>query len=373
MNGGPRNGSGGATAAGGTPAAMAGQTGSGPGGGSGVVSSGGTPGSGGDSGSGGIPGSGGSSNTAGPLISNVQMLAAVSDIEPLAVGSNGVSLLQYSTAGDAIVLYIDWSGNVASWYRNSKASYAYAAASGAHQVDLLYTNAGYEIYEDGNPQDLAGSNGTYKESLTASAQGFAWVNFAATGSPPVTSKLGSIILQSWSGSRSSLTDALRYRSRPQMSDKLIAYVEYASITPGTIGQIRVQGLEPGAVAITASPSANHQDRPATDGDWVVWEEYLTSTDSVIRGRNVTTGEIRDLSSSVGFRTSADIKGNLVVWQDERSGGGEIYLNDLGTASGERVVVSGKGYAASPRLTADGLVWIESYSGSTAIVKAAWAF
>jgi len=366
---GAMNGGGGRTGSGGAPGSTGGVMSSGGAAGGGLASA-----SGGASGAGGRPGSGGSSGSASAAaIKNVQMLATLTDIEPLAVGTNGVSLLQYAASGEAIVLYVDWSGTSTTWYRNSRASYAYPAASGVRQVDLLYVNAGYEIDEDGKAQDVSGTVTTYKEYLTANSQGFAWVNFETTGSPPMTSKLGSIVLQSWTGSRSSLTDASRYRSRPQMSESLIAYVEYASTAPGTVGQVRFQALGPGAVASPAAASAYHQDRPATDGDWVVWEEYPTSTDAVIRARNVTTGEVRTLSASVGFRTSPDIKGNLVVWQDERSGSGEIYMNDLGTTAGERVVVSGKGYSAAPRLTADGLVWIESYGGSTGLVKASWAY
>ena len=43
----------------------------------------------------------------------------------------------------------------------------------------------------------------------------------------------------------------------------------------------------------AAKSSYHQDRPAIDGDWVVWEEYLSSSDSVIRARNLSTGEVLD--------------------------------------------------------------------------------
>jgi beta propeller repeat protein len=333
-----------------------------------VTSSGGGLGSGGVASSGGATGSGGAS---GPLIGNLQMLATLNDIQPLAVGTNGVSVLQYSNAGEALVLYVDWSGKATTWYRTARSSYGYLGASGAQHVALLYTSARYEIALNGDAQDLSGSATTYKESITANGRGFAWVNFEAMGSPPVTSMTGSIVLQDWAGGRIALTDALRYRSRPQMSDDWLVYVEYASIAPGSIGQIQVQGLTAGAVAKPAAASAHHQDRPVTDGDWVVWEEYLSSKDSVIRARNITSGEVRDLSSLVGFRTSPDIKGTRVVWQDERSGGGEIYLNDLATTGGERVVVSGKGYSAAPRLTSDGLVWIESYSGSTGLVKATW--
>jgi beta propeller repeat protein len=170
--------------------------------------------------------------------------------------------------------------------------------------------------------------------------------------------------------RSVLTDPLLYRARVDLSRTHVAFVEYASTAPGSVGQIVVLPLAGGA-AIPAAPSAHHQDRPAIDGDWVVWEEYLSSADSVIRARNLTTGEVRDLSATTGFRTNPDILGTRVIWEDQRSGNGDIYLSDLADADGDHVVVSGAGHSAATRLTDDGLVWIETAGDNMGLMRARW--
>ena len=105
---------------------------------------------------------------------------------------------------------------------------------------------------------------------------------------------------------------------------------------------------------------------------MVWEEYVSSTDSVIRVRNLSTGEVRDLSAKMGFRTNPDVVGTRVVWEDDSSGNGEIHFTDLASNTGEHVAIGGKGYATAARLTSDGLVWIEIVGSEMGLLKARWA-
>jgi beta propeller repeat protein len=133
----------------------------------------------------------------------------------------------------------------------------------------------------------------------------------------------------------------------------------------------VQPLAGGA-AIAVAPGNRHQDRPAVDGDWVVWEEYLDGSSSVIRARNLSSGQVRDLSATTGFRTNPDIRGSRVIWEDQRSGNGDIYFADVSDDRGERVAVSGPGHSAAGRLSGDGLVWIETNAGKVGLVRARWS-
>jgi beta propeller repeat protein len=231
----------------------------------------------------------------------------------------------------------------------------------------------YGVYEDGATAELSGTPNEYKELLSANEQGFAWIDYANVVPSQVANffglnSYGAVVYQTYDGSRTTLTDDQRFRERIDLSDKYVAYVEYADKMSN--GQIMVQPLAGGA-AMAAAASPNHQDRPAINGDWVVWEEYLNDTDAVIRARNLATGEVRDLSSNKGFRTNPDVLGTRVVWEDQRSGDGDIYYTDLATDDGEQIAVSGSGYSTAARLASDGLVWIEISGKSMGLMRASW--
>ncbi|HTM44629.1 MAG TPA: hypothetical protein VL137_06715 [Polyangiaceae bacterium] len=317
-------------------------------------------------------------DASGSLVTSVQVLAdALTSVELPAVGDDGVSLVQYLSTTHADVLHVDWNGVQTQWYQSGNAYYIYTGASGSHHLGTLQSTALYPIHEDGGEMDVSGTPTTFKEFLAVNGQGFAWVNYPqrAMHIPPVGGQtmadLGEVVFQTFTGTRTILTDNLRYRNRIDLSATDLAFVEYADTNPGTVGQIGVQPLTGGAEVI-AAPSANHQDRPAIDGDWVVWEEYLNTTDSVIRGRNLVTGEVRDLSGTSGFRTNPDIRGTRVVWEDQRGSDSDIYMIDLADGQPERIVISGTGYSTGARLTADGLVWIEIVGSDIGLLSATFA-
>jgi beta propeller repeat protein len=370
-----------------------------PAGGSGGSSSGAAGGAGGVGGAGGTPtgtggagpgtgGAGTGSGGAGATGGTPAPAAAIQDLEVLidglgtiqlpAVGSSGVSLLQYASSGTAFVREVEWSRATRAWHESSAARFIYTAASGNRYLSLLYAGSSYGIYANGTAAEMSGTPASYKEFLAANDDGFAWVDYATTqgggrpqpGGGPGNTPMGKIVFQSWAGARSAVTDALRYRARLDLSGTHVAYVEYASTAAGSIGQVMVQPLAGGA-AIAVAPGSHHQDRPSIDGDWVVWEEYLDATSSVIRARQLSTGQVRDLSARTAFRTNPDVRGSRVIWEDQRSGNGDIYFTDV-TGGGERVAVSGAGHSAAARLTDDGLVWIETNAGKVGLLRARWA-
>jgi beta propeller repeat protein len=304
------------------------------------------------------------------------LIDALSAISVPAVGSAGVSLVQYTAAGTAFTLHVAWGGALTRLHETAQARYIYTAASGARGADLVYGTNSYGVYADGGARELSGTPASYKEFLAANAQGLVWVDYGIVkphggGVPVGAPTLGAVVFSTWDGARRDLTDALRYRARPDLSATHVVYVEYASTAAGSLGQIVAQPLAGGS-PVTVSASPHHQDRPAVDGDWVVWEEYLSSTDAVIRARNLTTGETRDLSPSTGFRTNPDVLGTRVVWEDQRTGNGDLHYADLVGPGGDHVAISGKGHSTGARLTADGLVWIESNGGNTGLLQARWA-
>lgn len=317
------------------------------------------------------------------LITGIQILVdGLSAIHVPAVGSERVSLLQYTSTGTAMAIHVTWDKVVGRWYESSGATHIYLAASGTHHVGLLYLSGSYPIQENGGTSELSGTPSTYKEFVAANDAGYAWIDYGqvsggggggpgAGGGGGTPTALGTVMYQTWQGARTPLTDNLRYRSRVDISSTHAAYVEYASTTTGTPGQIVVQPLSGGGAQVVAA-SANHQDRPAIDGSWVVWEEYLNSTDAVIRAKNLTTGEVRNLSASTGFRTNPDVRGTRVVWEDQRSGNGDIYTYDLAAGKGEQIAVSGTGHSSGARLSADGLVWIETNGTNMGLLWARWA-
>lgn len=303
------------------------------------------------------------------------LLQGLGSIELLAVGRDGVSLVQYTGAESAVVLHVAWSGALEVRHEAARARYADTAASGTRHAALLHASGTYGIYENGGMDELSGFPAAYKEFLSANGAGLSWIEYAPRGmaqaGPAVAAQpFGAVVLQTTGGARSVLTDAQRYRARIDLSETHVAFVEYASIAAGTPGQIVVQPLAGGA-PIAVAPSANHQDRPAIDGDWVVWEEYLGPTDAVIRARNLVTSEIRELSASTGFRTNADIRGTRVVWEDQQSGRGDIYFTDLASGAPARPAVSGRGHSGGVRLTEDGLVWTEAQDQHIGLMYARW--
>jgi beta propeller repeat protein len=313
---------------------------------------------------------------ASSTIEHIQVLLdSLTNTDVPAVGSNGVSIMQYPASNEAAVLHVDWSRATHWFYKTDRAYHVYTAASADRNISLLYTMSSYGIYQDGSAAELSGMPMVYKEFLSASDQGYAWVDYA-NGTPGKMPNVfgvqtyGAIVFQTWAGDRSMLTDDQRYRARIDLSQKHVAFVEYASTDPGGVGQVMVQPLDGGA-AVVAAPSSNHQDRPAIDGDWVVWEEYLSDTDSVIRARNLATDEVRDVSANKGFRTNPDLLGTLVVWEDQRGGDGDIYYADLAGSDGEKVAVSGPGHSTGARLTSDGLVWIEISGDTMGLLLASW--
>lgn len=304
---------------------------------------------------------------AGPAASTVldrfEVLADdLRSIERPAVGTAGVSLLQHQGASRALILSVRWDQGSDRWYASSGAYHAFSAAYLDQHFALLHAES-YGIFANGGGAELSTTPGSYKEFLAASAAGIAWVDY------PEGESLGEVVLQDTGGARTVLSDRLRYRASVALSPTHAAFVEYPSTEPGSFGQVMIVPLAGGG-PFPAAPSPHHQDHPAMDGEWLVFEEYRSESDAVIRAINVASGETRELSTDVGFRSHADIQGTRVAWEDYRNSNGDIYWTDL-TVGTEQPLITGVGHSAFPRLSTEGVVWVESAGSQVALARARW--
>lgn len=330
-----------------------------------------------------------SSASSAIALTNVHVLTNLNSIQVPAISTQGVHLTQFQNDGTLGVLAVTWEGQSQWIHTVMGLKFAYTTGSGSHRGTLLDQGTSWPLYADVINAMGDGSN-RYKENLTSNAQGMYWVDYGVverggaggnggsgtggTGTGGMSSSTtgviaGKIYFQAWNGGATSvLTDSIPYRTRLDASDTHLAWVEYA---PGaTIGQIKYMNLNTKQITLAAS-SSHHQDRPAIDGDYLVWEEYLDASNAVIRSLQISTGKVRDISSNVGFRTNPDILAGRAIWEDQRTGNGDIWYHDLIHGTTEQILVSGTGHSAGVRLYKDKVVWTESNGSAMGLVVGTW--
>lgn len=330
-----------------------------------------------------------SSASLGIALTNVHVLTNLNSIQVPATSTQGVHLTQFQNDGTLGVLAVTWEGQSQWIHTVMGLKYAFTTGSDSHRGTLLDQGTSWPLYADVVNAMGDGSN-RYKENLTSNAQGMYWVDYGVverggsggnggsgtggtgtggTSSSTVGVIAGKIYFQPWSGGTTSvLTDSIPYRTRLDASGTHLAWVEYA---PGaTIGQIKYMNLVTKQITLATS-SSHHQDRPAIDGDYLVWEEYLDASNAVIRSLQLSTGTVRDISSNVGFRTNPDILAGRAIWEDQRTGNGDLWYHDLIRGTTEQLLVSGVGHSAGVRLYKDKVVWIESNGTAMGLVVGTW--
>jgi beta propeller repeat protein len=307
-------------------------------------------------------------------LQGLRVLANLTDITLPAVGDEGITLLQTQTTGIFGIRNIAWDGT-SSWPQTDAGIYfAYTTASTTHSASLLQkSTSSWTIIADGS-LSLGTSPVNYKEALASNENQIFWVDYGIVSTVPTAGRpkptvKGQILSQTWiGGAIDTLSDNIPYRARLDASASHLAWVEYP--VGALVGKIALMDLGTGSV-IYPSPSSSHQDRPAVDGDYVVWEEYLGDSNAVIRSYQISTGLTQDLSSRTGFRTSPDILGPRVVWEDQRTGNGDIWMFDLSQSLPEQILVSGAGHSTGARLWGNKLIWIESSPTAMGLVQASW--
>lgn len=313
-------------------------------------------------------------------LSNLKILTSLNSIQLPAFSTQGIHLQQFQNDGTLGVLAVSWDGQSQWMHTEAGLKYAFTTGSGSHRASLLNLGMSWPLYADVSTMMTDGSN-RYKEFLTSNTTGIYWVDYGVVASSGgggsgsgggfsgSSSVSGKIYFQPWSGgATTALTDSIPYRARLDASETHLTWVEYA---PGaSIGKIMVMDLQQNRIQAAAS-SGHHQDRPAIDGDYLVWEEYLDASNAVIRCMQISTGTVRDISSNVGFRTNPDVLAGRAIWEDQRTGNGDLWYRDLIHGVSEQILVQGLGHSAGVRLYQDKVIWIESNGSAMGLAVGTW--
>ena len=322
-----------------------------------------------------------SSSHSNMQLRDIQLLSSLNAIQLPSFSDKGIHIMQFQNTNDLGVLSINWDGSTQWIHTETGLQYAFLTGYGSHQASILNYSTSWPFYIDGQTSSLSGNN-YYKEYLTSNEMGLFWVDYGivSTGggslgggggrqSSSSTDLQGSILFQAWGTSIiDTIINSNGYKGRLDASNTHLVWVEYApNTTHGTIKYLDLISKQWGI----ASESDYHQDRPAVDGDYLVWEEYIDDNNSVIRSYQFSTGLVKDLSSRRGFRTNPDIHQGRSVWEDQRSGNGDIWAYDLIHGDTEQALVQGEGHSASVRLYQDKVFWIESNNNGMGLVMGCW--
>ena len=110
--------------------------------------------------------------------------------------------------------------------------------------------------------------------------------------------------------------------------------------------------------------ADGEQRPGIDlvGDTLVGLEYIPT--SAIYGYNILSGTRFPICAGPDEqRGGAVTNGNIVVWEDRRTGNWDIYKYDLLTQN-ESLVITGNNDSLGPGISGDNIVWIDNRNGSS---------
>jgi len=331
-------------------------------------------------------------------LENYQVLSSLNNLELISVGADGYRIVQYKSDGSAGVLAVGLNGG-SSWEGTpSNTYYIYQSSWQDKDASLTQKSSAWSVYTTDYMTEESGSPTSYKEFITTNSSGIFWVDYgqitmssggggggmgpgSGTGgflgreaisqipdSVVSTTPAGQLLFKGWNSTNIDTITAAstEYISRPVASANHLVFVQYID----SIGQITLLDLATKSTTVI-DPQPYHQDRPAIHGDNVVWEESLSDENTVIKSWNISTGQVRVLSSNTGFRTNPDILNDIVVWEDQRTGDGDIWFYDLSKSEGEQILISGAGHSAGVRLTPQGIVWLESSGGEMGMVSADW--
>jgi beta propeller repeat protein len=94
---------------------------------------------------------------------------------------------------------------------------------------------------------------------------------------------------------------------------------------------------------------------------VVWQDARNGGMDIYR-KNISTGQEFEVCVSGSFKQNAAISGNVVVWQDNRNGDNDIYGKDISTGE-EFEICKFSGDQTNPAISGDIVVW-EDHRGSS---------
>lgn len=150
----------------------------------------------------------------------------------------------------------------------------------------------------------------------------------------------------------------KFQSNPALSDEYVVYEEYDSVTNDT--EIMLYERATGRVKNISNHPAD-QRSPAIAGDIVVWED-LRSGNGDIYLYTISRGGTVPVCADPSPQREPAVGNRTVVWTDLRAGAGDIYLRDLETGT-NRAIATGPAPQVRPAVSGDLVVWEDQGNGS----------
>lgn len=157
-----------------------------------------------------------------------------------------------------------------------------------------------------------------------------------------------------------ITDSPLNQERPRTDGR---YVVWEDRQPDGTWDIRARalGATAAAFAVTATPESDER-KPVIDWPWVVYQAKPVSNPGAswqLLARNMLTGDTVAIDPTVQDQVEPAISGSSVVWQDFRDvGPGEIYLKNLKTGAVKRITDNPAGQYW-PAISDQWIVWSDA--------------
>ena len=110
--------------------------------------------------------------------------------------------------------------------------------------------------------------------------------------------------------------------------------------------------------ITTNPS--NSENPVIYGNTIVWQDNRNGNWDIYIEDFSTKKQIHTTNKS--DQVNPAIYGNKVVWEDSRNGGSDIYIQDLSTKEETRITNNGKAY--DPEIYGNRIVWTDGRNGGS---------
>lgn len=220
------------------------------------------------------------------------------------------------------------------------------------------------------------SSTAWKEVVSLSGARVAWIDYRHNPSGGVNSEV--YVAHRDSTPERRLTADSIYQTGVSLAGDRLAWVEYVH---GDRANIRWMDLSTGATRLL-DPRPSHQDKPRVAQDWVVWEDYRSTTPADtanidIWGWSPSTG-VMALAVEPGYQGAISVSEGRMVWEHYAPGASvpEIRGKSLaGADTSTKILVprdpSGV-YQGKPSLEGAELAWLVASGGTMEIRRARWA-
>jgi beta propeller repeat protein len=159
-----------------------------------------------------------------------------------------------------------------------------------------------------------------------------------------------------------ITDTAFSQERPRTDGAYVVWEDRRDNGTWDVWARKVDGSA-AAFAVTATPDVDER-RPVVDWPWVVWQAKPVSDPTApwqLFSRNLSTGVTAAVDATAFDQVDPAIRRQSVVWQDSRDvGPGEIYEKDLKTGELRRVTVNPAGQYW-PAISDEWIVWSDNRS------------